>query len=90
MRALLMSKGIEVWGHDLIRLLRKAEEIGFRPSAEVVDTAAELDKHYVISRYPSGFAEGAPWEHYTRKDADRCVMAGEVIIEWVKSILEGS
>ena len=39
MKALLMSKGIEVWGHDLIRLLRKAEEIGFRPSAEVVDAS---------------------------------------------------
>ena len=72
-----MSGGIEAWGYDLIRLLRKAEEItGGRVPAGVLEAAAELDKHYVISRYPNGFAEGAPWEHYTRKDAERCVRAG--------------
>lgn len=51
--------------------------------------AAELDKHYVISRYPNGFAEGAPWEHYTRRDAEKCVRSGERLVGWAKDIIEG-
>ncbi len=91
LKALLMSRGVEVWGHDLIRLLKEAERrVGVGISEDLIEAAAELDKHYVISRYPNGFSEGAPWEHYTRRDAERCVRAGVRIVEWVKGILQGA
>ena len=79
---------MEAWEHDLTNLLRGLRELaGLRIPKRLRECAAELDKHYVISRYPNGFAEGAPWEHYTRKDAVKRVKSGERIIEWAKVLL---
>lgn len=89
LKAVYLSLGMEAWGHDLVNLLRGLREAGLRVSRRLIECAAELDKHYVISRYPNGFAEGAPWEHYTRRDAEKCVRSGERLVEWAKGVIEG-
>ena len=89
LKAVYLSLGMEVWGHDLVNLLRGLRKAGLRVSRRLIERAAELDKHYVISRYPNGFAEGAPWEHYTRRDAEKCVRSGERLVGWAKDIIEG-
>ncbi len=90
LKAVYLSLGMEAWGHDLTNLLRGLRELaGLKIPKRLRECAAELDKHYVISRYPNGFAEGAPWEHYTWKDAMKCVKSGERIVEWAESVIEG-
>lgn len=88
-KAVYLSLGMEAWGHDLTNLIRGLKKIaGLKIPRQLIECAAELDKHYVISRYPNGFAEGAPWEHYTRKDAEKCVKSGEKLIGWAKRVIE--
>ncbi len=87
-KAVYQALGAEAWGHDLVRLISGLRELGFDVSEELVEHAAYLDKHYVLSRYPNGFTEGYPGEHYTKRDAVLCIESGEKIVEWAKSIIE--
>ena len=37
----------------------------------MLDSARALDKHYIPTRYPNGFAQGgAPTDYYTKRDAE--------------------
>src|ERR1051325_5101930 len=69
------------WGHSLLALMQALP----RPTRdsvtpELLDSARALDKHYIPTRYPNGFAEGAPTDYYTKRDAEEA-------IEHAKSIL---
>ena len=48
---------------------------------DLLNSARALDKHYIPTRYPNGFAQGAPMDYYTKRD-------GEESIGYAKSILE--
>jgi HEPN domain-containing protein len=80
-KALHMSIGGEAWGHDLTALL-SALPAGNRPKAELIDRAKALDKHYIPARYPNGFAEGTPRDHYTRREAEQAIDDAGAIIEF--------
>jgi HEPN domain-containing protein len=87
-KALHLSLGGDAWGHDLTALLN-ALPSERRVPAELVDRAKALDKHYILSRYPNGFAQGIPREHYTPREADQSIGHAEAIIEfWSRSIPE--
>jgi HEPN domain-containing protein len=58
-----------------------------QPSAELMDKARVLDRHYIPTRYPNGFERGAPMDFYSRKDADVAIEHAEAIVEFCKSIL---
>jgi len=81
-KALLQSKGIERRGNSLLKL---SELI---PSyEEVKECLIFLDKQYISSRYPNSYAEGAPYEYYTRKDGEECINCAKKILNWVKGKL---
>lgn len=80
-KALHLSLGGEAWGHDLTALLN-ALPTEHRAPAELVDRAKALDKHYVLSRYPNGFAQGIPRDHYTPREAEQAIGDAEAIIEF--------
>ena len=42
---------------------------GEEPPDRVKDCVYMLDKMYTPPRYPDAFPEGAPWEHYTEREA---------------------
>lgn len=46
-------------GHSLTQLLETLPDQS-RASRELIEAAKLLDKHYVTTRYPNGFASGAP------------------------------
>ena len=48
----------------------------------------ELDRHYIPTRYPDVYDEGAPFDYYSREDADRCLECAKKIIDWVKSFVK--
>src|SRR6185295_3207539 len=58
-KALHLALGSDAWGHDLMALLA-ALPAAQRPHPDLVDRAKGLDKHYLPSRYPTGFAQGTP------------------------------
>ena len=85
LKALPMLYGEPLSTHDLRRLLEHATGLrGEQPPGEVVDCVHLLDKMYIPPRHPDAFPEGAPWEHYTRREAleaKRCTM---LVVGWVE------
>jgi len=83
-KALYQKLGTEVWGHSVSRLLENLPE-QHKPPRELVDAAKELDRHYIATRYPNSYPEGAPMDYYTESDARRAVDHARKIIEFCRS-----
>ena len=62
---------------------------GNRPSAELVERAKALDKHYLPARYPNGFAAGTPRQHYTRREAEQAIADAGEIFEFCQRSVAG-
>jgi HEPN domain-containing protein len=60
---------------------------GVGPADELIETAKELDRHYITPRYPNSYPEGAPMDFYTRAEARRAIEAAERILEHCKDHL---
>jgi HEPN domain-containing protein len=80
-KALHMSLGSDAWGHDLTGLLH-ALPAARGPGDDLIDRAKALDKHYLPSRYPNGFAQGIPRDHYTPREAEQAIADAEAILEF--------
>jgi len=83
-KALYQRLGGDARGHAVSRLLGELPPVA-RPADELIETAKELDKHYIAPRYPNSYPEGAPMDFYTRADAERAIAAAERVIEHCKS-----
>jgi len=84
-KAALQQRNKEGWGHSVTGLCQAlAEEM--EVPAELLEAGKRLDKHYIPSRYPNGFASGAPGDYYTRDDADRAVQDANQIIRFCKGL----
>jgi HEPN domain-containing protein len=80
-KALHLSLGSDVWGHDLTALL-SALPSSHRPEPGLLDLAKGLDKHYIPSRDPNGFAQGTPRDHYTPRDVEQAIADASAILEF--------
>lgn len=85
-KALYQRLGAEARGHSVTQLLA-ALPPSARPSDALIETAKDLDKHYITPRYPNSYPEGAPMDFYTRAEAQRAVDGAERIIEHCKGHL---
>lgn len=85
----LYSLGRVETGHSVRRLLEAFSAASGVPMDELASCAKELDRHYIASRYPNAWSEGAPFEYYDREIAERCVRCAERLIrkisEYVKT-----
>ena len=54
-------------------------------TAGLLDSAKALDKHYIPTRYPNGFAEGAPTDYYTKRDAEDSIGHAKSILAFCDS-----
>lgn len=79
-KAVFQQRHLEAWGHVVHQLLGQwpAED---PPSAELLDAARRLDRHYIPTRYPNGFESGAPGDFYTEADARQALLDAEAILE---------
>ncbi len=83
-KALFYQLGADAWGHALYKLLKNLPS-SISDVDALFDSAKYLDKHYITSRYPNGFAEGAPEEYYTEKDAQEAIDHARKIVEFCES-----
>lgn len=81
LKALLSYMHMERRGHSLVAL---AKELGLPLGEDIVKCLQYLDKHYIPSRYPDVYDEGAPMDYYNEEDADRCIHCAENVISWVE------
>jgi HEPN domain-containing protein len=82
-KAVFQRRHLDAWGPALSVLLGNLPE-DVRPPADLVDTAKELDNHYILTRYPNGFERGAPVDFYTRGESERAIANAETIIVWCR------
>ncbi|MCS6949254.1 MAG: HEPN domain-containing protein [Armatimonadota bacterium] len=82
--ALHFQLGQNVWGHSVLKLLRQLPEVVEVPR-ELEEFASVLDAYYIPPRYPNGFAEGAPYEYYTRKQSEEAVRYAREILEFTRA-----
>ena len=85
-KAIYQKLGAEAFGHSVAGLLKKLPE-KYKPSAELIERAKELDKAYIPTRYPNVHPEGAPFELYTENEARRLINYAEEILKFCKDIL---
>lgn len=76
------------WGHSLLALMEGLPQ-PTRDSVtrELLDSARALDKHYIPTRYPNGFAEGAPTDYYTKRDAEDSIGHAKSILSFCQAYI---
>ena len=83
LKAVLMSRGADAWGHTVTALLGVVagdDEVG----EELIVCAKTVDKHYIPTRYPNGLDAGAPTDFYTGKDSDDAIACAEKLIGYAR------
>ena len=74
------------WGHSLLSLVHGLPEpVRASVTEELLDSAKALDKHYIPTRYPNGFAQGAPVDYYTKRDAGDSLEHAKSILTFCRS-----
>ena len=87
LKAVLMSRGEDAWGHTVTALLGVVAAHG-AAGEDLVVCAKTLDKHYIPTRYPNGLDAGAPTDFYTRKDSDDAIACAERLIAFARGQVE--
>jgi len=85
-KALLHGLGMPAYGHSVSRLILYVRSKGISVSEEVLEYAKTLDKYYVPTRCPNAWAEGAPHEYYTKRDAEESIRIAHKIVNWVEKL----
>ncbi len=89
LKSAFQARGKEGWGHSVTDLCQAlAKETALPP--EIVNAAKRLDKHYIPSRYPNGFASGAPVDYYVKDDAEGAIQDADKILRFCESLGTGT
>jgi HEPN domain-containing protein len=90
--AVYQRHGAEARGPSVAGLLAALGNV--LPEAEqrlitesLLDWARELDRHYIPARYPDAHPQGAPYESYTRAEAERATGCAEVLLRFCRDLL---
>ena len=78
--------GAEAWGHSTADLLQELSK-RYPVSSELIDSALELDKAYIPTRYPNAHPSGSPRSRYTRAEAERLIEYASKIVDFSAGLL---
>jgi HEPN domain-containing protein len=85
-KALYLSHHGDPWGHSLLALLQSLpKDVVSLLRPDLLDSARALDKAYIQTRYPNGFASGAPLDYFTERDAFESIAHAKSILEFCRS-----
>lgn len=82
-KALHLALGQEAWGQVVARLLRALPK-DIAVGDDLVDKGRVLDGFYIPARYPNGFPEGAPFEHFGPLQSDEAICYAREIIDFAR------
>lgn len=85
-KALYQRLGLEGWGHSIKQLLASLPPQASVPSA-LHEAGLLLDRFYIPTRYPNGFAQGVPGDYFLARDAEEAIGHAERILEFVRGRL---
>ena len=84
-KAVAQARAGDAMGHAVSRLLQAVFD-GPVPK-ELLDAAGRLDRFYIPTRYPNGWAAGKPGDYYSREDAEAAISDARGIVEFCQSHL---
>jgi len=84
-KALLMNRGADAWGHAITPMLRSLKDLSV--PARLIEHAQLLDTFYIPTRYPNGFPEGKPADYYSASKAQEAFDAASAIIQFCQNHL---
>ncbi len=87
-KALLMYRGMDVWGHAITPMLRSLKDLTVTP--QLIEQAQLLDTFYIPTRYPNGFPQGKPADYYGSAKAQEAFDAASDIIQFCEDHLPRS
>jgi len=87
-KAVLMYRGKDVWGHAITPMLRALADLNV-PS-QLIEFAQLLDTFYIPTRYPNGFPQGKPADYYNATKAHEAFDAASNLIRFCKDHLPQS
>jgi HEPN domain-containing protein len=88
-KAVFLKANRSAWGHSVSALLQQLPP-PFQAEESLVAAGKELDKHYIPSRYPNAFPQGAPCDYYTAEEAQRAISHTEHILAFCATLLAES
>ncbi|HEV2426367.1 MAG TPA: HEPN domain-containing protein [Terriglobia bacterium] len=83
-KALIQALHGSTRGHSITDILKQLPAAASVPP-EVLDSARELDKVYVTSRYPNGFVSGSPSDYFTAASSRSLVQHAEQVLNFCRS-----
>ena len=86
LKAALLFSNREERHHSVVQLLNEVQKFAEIPQP-LTEAARELDRHYIQTRYPNGFAEGYPAQYYDEKLARECISHARNFVEFVDRII---
>lgn len=86
LKAVFQRLGAVAWGHSVAALLTSLPA-PYAADEDLLNRAKALDKHYIPTRYPNGFEQGAPMDYYTRPEAERSIEDGRAVIGFCEDLL---
>ena len=88
LKGLLLAYNEGTWGHSVLSLLRRLDEIIDVDIIEIEQCAKELDRHYIPSRYPDAYPSGRPEDYYTEKIAKEALTCALKIKEFAQNLMK--
>jgi len=85
-KALHLHLGQEAWGHVIARLLSELPP-STRVPQDLIEKGRVLDGFYIPPRYPNGFPEGAPFEHYGSLQSNEAIRYASEIFEFIRDCM---
>lgn len=82
MKSTAWKRGVDLWGHSLLKLREKLLEIGVDVESVQKKDLILLDRFYIPTCYPNGLPEIIPQEGFCRDDADQGIAAARRILAW--------
>lgn len=78
LKAVAYLKGSDiVKSHSVMEIARSLNING-----EIENIAKRLDLYYISTRYPDAFPSGAPFEFYTREQAEEAIIFADTILNY--------
>ena len=82
LKALAGRLGGEAWGHSLLTMVTDLTTVDTE-IASLREAALHLDRFYIPTRYPNGFAAGAPLDYFLQTDSREAIERARAIIDFV-------
>lgn len=85
-KAVFNKIGVDAWGYSVTDLLLELAKFYDVPS-DLIDYALELDKVYIVARYPDAHVSGSPRRNFTEREARRLIEYADKIFKFCSDLL---